>query len=233
MNTMRTLTHECLRIPWCEKGHQSDNFLWLLPVLVALCGKLHLVSPNCVNVPMLTQPVPFQAPTLTNHPICHQHPPPLFTKTTLPTRGETPVHLAPHIHVVFPRHSQALLLEIVAYFCLPAIHKDSQKAVAKQNERMAVVREAEYPSIKPLLRLLLSFFTYHLETKAYCNFMRITPNGLNLISTGLNNVCHAECTQYLDPTQSSLGRIFGCFLSSSGFVRNAWCLNSHMSAFYG
>lgn len=80
MNTMRTLIHECLRIPWCEKGYQSDNFLWLLPVLVALCGKLHLVSPNCVNVPMLTQPVPFQAPTLTNHPICHQHPPPCSPK---------------------------------------------------------------------------------------------------------------------------------------------------------
>lgn len=115
MNTMRTLIHECLRIPWCEKGYQSDNFLWLFPVQAALCGKMHLVSPNCVNVPMLTQPVPFQAPALTDHPICHQHPP-LLTITTLPTRGETPVHLAPHIRDFSPGIAKLFSLKLLHIF---------------------------------------------------------------------------------------------------------------------
>lgn len=65
------------------------------------------------------------------------------------------------------------------------------------------VQEAKYQYIKPLLGLLLSFFTYNLETKAYCNFMRIKPNGLNLINIGLNNFHHTQSvlTQYHDPTQ--------------------------------
>lgn len=64
-------------------------------------------------------------------------------------------------------------------------------------------QEAKYQYIKPLLGLLLSFFTYNLETKAYYNFMRIKPNGLNLINIWLNNFHHTQSvlTQYHEPTQ--------------------------------